>query len=109
MEYASMKYGNEHEDDAFKEYASEDVVKSGLWVNPTYPELGCSLDGIILNPDRLMVGVLEITCPSTLEKNSPLDIDTRKKNQISNACYKLRNVVARLKRTHKYYHYQVQM
>lgn len=44
-------YGRENESKAFKQYMNENpnfiVEKTGLRLNPAYPQLGCSPDGLI--------------------------------------------------------------
>ena len=54
-EMDSLKYGKDYEGTAFLQYCSSkrisnrnlDVLNSGFWVNPKYPELGCSPDGVV--------------------------------------------------------------
>ena len=50
MTTAVTLYGKNNEVAAFNTYKDENpsynVQKTGLWVNPKYPQLGCSHDGI---------------------------------------------------------------
>ena len=39
------------------------VSKSGFWIDPSYPELGWSPDGLLYTIMNKLVGVLEINCP----------------------------------------------
>lgn len=108
----SMTYGKNNEDAAFQQYVKqntrgETVIKSGFWVNPNFPELGCSPDGLIMEGSYLK-GILEIKCPIILEHLSPYDIEQLPLKQSRNQCYTMENGVPRLKRTHKYY-FQIQM
>ena len=112
LQVKSVVYGKTNEDNGFQQYVrestrSETVTKTGFWVNPKYPQLGCSPDGLIFENDSLK-GVLEIKCPAVLEKTSPVDISKLPNKQSKNLCFTLVNNVPRLKRTHKYY-YQVQL
>lgn len=86
---------------------SGSVVKSGFWVNPKFPEVGASPDGLIYDNEGRMKGILEIKCPYVLVDCHPNNIEGLKPNQKKNLCYDLVNNVPRLKRTHKYY-YQCQ-
>lgn len=108
----AMAYGKERESEAFTAYSvscrdGESVVKSGFWVNPKFPEVGASPDGLIYDNEGRMKGILEIKCPYVLVDCHPNNIEGLKPNQKKNLCYDLVNNVPRLKRTHKYY-YQCQ-
>ncbi|CAC5410446.1 unnamed protein product [Mytilus coruscus] len=77
----AMTYGIEHENDALKDYVSMkqkqppllEVAHCGLWVNPKYPELACSPDGLVRDVSdngEEDFGLVEIKCPFMLEKKS---------------------------------------
>lgn len=94
-----MIYGSQNENNAFLEYSelkkSENntisVMKSGMWVNPTYPEFGCSPDGLVETPGELG-GLLEIKCPKILERCAPLSIISNlTKQQLASFCCKYEN------------------
>ncbi|XP_048730406.2 uncharacterized protein LOC125647675 [Ostrea edulis] len=110
----SLKYGQENEDNAFTQYVNlskgnnETTRKSGFWINPEYPELGCSPDGLIYDANNNLIGVLEIKCPLVLKDKDPLCIESLKPCQRFNLCYTIENGILSLKKTHKYYA-QVQM
>lgn len=68
-ELKSLQYGNEIEETVFERYKNimaDDgvtVVKRGFWIDPSYPDLGCSADGLLYTIDEdKLVGVLEIKC-----------------------------------------------
>ena len=74
----AMQYGRKHEDDAFEQCSNEvcstdmtddsiTLCKSGFWVNPEYPEMGCSPDGLFFQGNT-SVELLEIKFPAILEK-----------------------------------------
>ncbi|XP_055956192.1 uncharacterized protein LOC130012386 [Patella vulgata] len=114
LDLKALKYGRDNEDHAFKNFQEGSLTpghaltKSGFWVNPKYPELGCSPDGLIWDCNKKLVGVLEIKCPLVLENSGPTDLENLSKNQINNLCYKIENGELVLNRTHSYY-FQIQM
>jgi putative phage-type endonuclease len=69
---SAMIYGKNTEAAAFSSYQKEEplVKRSGFCVNPTYPWLGCSPDGIVVEKRKL----LEIKCPVKL-KNEPFSLE----------------------------------
>ena len=70
----AILYGQENESKALEQYKKEnpnfDVKKTGLWLNPAYPQLGCSPDGLIIQ-DTQNEGLLEIKCPYILKHCDP--------------------------------------
>lgn len=112
LQVKSMLYGKQNENNAFQQYLAENshgekVEKTGFWVNPKYPQLGGSPDGLISCNSKVN-GVLEIKCPAVLEKIIPANIHELSEKQRRNLCFSIVNGVPRLKRTHKYY-YQIQI
>jgi hypothetical protein len=112
----AMEYGRKHENDAFLQYSKQkktenvsvSVVKSGMWVNPLFPEFGCSPDGIVDFPGDSS-GLLEIKCPKILQNCDPLLINSNlTQQQLTNFCCKCQNNKLVLKMNHSYY-YQIQM
>lgn len=63
----AILYGRENESKAFEQYMNENpnfnVEKTGLWLNPAYPQLGCSL---IKDTQSGLEGLIEIKCPYVL-------------------------------------------
>ena len=108
-----MAYGQENEKRALEAYrkARKDqkvcVCESGFWVNPQYPGLGCSPDGLIMEEGNL-VGLLEIKCPYILKDIHPMDIHKLNRQQLSGFCSRIENGTFSLKRNHAYF-WQVQM
>ena len=65
-----MRYGLQSEPKAILKYEEQSntvVCKSGLWVNPNYPFLGCSPDGIVGEDGLLEIKSLKIFKDSTIE------------------------------------------
>lgn len=60
----------------FKAYQDEHphlkVTTTGLWVNPKYPQLGSSPDGVVEDTITGEIGLVEIKCPFVLRHCSPL-------------------------------------
>lgn len=111
----ALQYGKKHENNAFDAYCQMkeinefyEIEKSGLWINPKFPELGCSPDELIKSNDGNLLGVVEIKCPLVLENCHPLNTDSLKAGQRYNLCYRVENQEIFVKRTHAYY-YQIQM
>ena len=117
-----MRYGNESENLARRQYLQDsqkimpgyNVVTTGLWVSAEHPELACSPDELVLNPnlkdhELQHNGLLEIKCPKLLE-----DIDVHdflcklSKKQLSNFCLAKTDGQIYLKKEHPYF-YQIQM
>ena len=65
----SLKWGRENEALAIERYSCEraasTVLNTGLIVNPKYPWLGCSPDGIVLSKEGTIEGCIEVKCPYT--------------------------------------------
>ena len=61
-----MKRGIEQEDDVVNQYVAIHplltVKKCGFIINPQWPWLGCSPDGIVFEND-IAVGCIEVKCP----------------------------------------------
>ena len=105
-----MRYGLESEPKAILKYEEQSntvVCKSGLWVNPNYPFLGCSPDGIVGEDGLLEIKSLKIfkhsTIESVVEKWSTLP-KVVKQGQ----CFITEDGQCILKSSHDYY-YQIQM
>lgn len=113
-----MQYGIQSEHRAFRDYCSHiiqiceqtAVCQTGLWINPKWPQLGCSPDGIVSMPVSFGgVGLLEIKCPAVIKDCSPQTADKHlTKKQLSSFCCSFTTGVPQLKPSHAYY-FQVQM
>ena len=105
-----MRYGLESEPKAILKYEEQSntvVCKSGLWVNPNYPFLACSPDGIVGEDGLLEIKSLKMfkdsTIESVVEKWSTLP-KVVKQGQ----CLIIEDGQYILKSSHDYY-YQIQM
>ena len=111
---AAIQYGRDHESSAFSEYKQQHqnyiVQKTGLWLNPKHPTLGCSPDGTFTDTLLNVSGLVEIKCPHVLKNCDPCNFsDHLTPAQCKNFCCVVNNEgKLKLKRNHKYY-YQVQM
>lgn len=103
MESVALRaYGNQH----IKQCGPIEISHAGLKINPKYPYLGASIDGLVMCPVCGPI-IVEIKCPYgtkdyTWRKMKPLTIAENKKFYSSIVDGKLR-----LKSSHQYY-YQVQ-
>lgn len=115
----SMKYGQLHESDARLAFCAAmqmsvsglAVIETGMWVNPQFPQIACSPDGLVYDPTMPVAsqyGLIEIKCPKVIENTSPLEAkDSLTKEQWHSFCLADSEGKLMLKRSHKYY-YQVQ-
>ena len=106
---AFMKYGLESEPKAVMKYEEQTKVKvfqTGLWVNPKFPFLGCSPDGLIDN------GLVEIKSLKLFKHNTIEEVTLGKaslsKDLIRRQCFNINDGKCVLKHNHAYY-YQIQM
>ena len=99
-----MRYCLESEPNAIMKYeiaTNARVSPTGFWVNPEFPFLGCSPDGLVVEIKALKIfkqySVEIVTC-----KNSSVP-----KNVLGRQCFKTEDGKCVLKHTHAYY-YQCQ-
>jgi len=114
----AMAYGQQMEPVARNAYMADthatdptyEMIETGLWVNPKYPTLACSPDGLLHHPinGTILIEVKVITDPAV----DPRIFDTDLSGKKLTAFYLRRDPEDRerylLKPTHRYYH-QVQM
>ncbi|KAK3108711.1 hypothetical protein FSP39_013948 [Pinctada imbricata] len=106
-------YGQKNEKKALESYIEKNpqytIDSTGLWINPKYPGLGCSPDGIF-NDTQSTTGLIEIKCPYVLKNVSPCmaQKSMTMKEEKNFFCTFQSDGTLRLKRNHKYY-YQIQM
>ena len=104
-----MRYGLESEPKAIQKYESVTTAKvypSGLWVNPKFPFLGCSPDGLVGNDIVVEVKALKILKQYSVETvTSPTSPVA--KSVLSTQCFKVEDGKCVLKHSHAYY-YQCQ-
>ncbi len=116
----AMMYGQEHEHNARCAFVTEMqksspglvVTETGMWVNPEYPNIACSPDGIVHDPNVEqgdMTGLIEIKCPKVLENVHPINAKQHlSREQLQSFCLTDNGSgELMLKRNHCYY-YQVQ-
>lgn len=122
MSVAATRYGQENEPNARQQYTTDrcsidpnyQVLETGFWVHPRFPELGCSPDGLVNDPsfkedERGERGLLEIKCPHMLKDHNIEQFESvLNGSQLRSFCLEKRNGRIALKLGHKYY-YQVQM
>ena len=81
---------------------------SGMWIDPAYPQLAASPDGLVNDPTEGK-GLLEIKCPYMLRDSQPNDFSALSSSQQNSLCCKLDSCGRlQLKQSHAYY-YQIQM
>lgn len=105
-----MKYGIESEPQAIKKYEEQTngkVCQTGLWVNPKFPFLACSSDGLVNDN-----GLVEIKSLKVFKNNNIEDITSEKvmlpKETMKRQCFTIEHGKCVLRKKHAYY-YQVQM
>ena len=106
-----MAYGLQSEAAAINKYqlqTSHVVSPSGLWVNPDFPYLACTPDGLIGDD-----GVLEIKSLKLFKEHSINDVINDNgtlipKETVKRQCFTIEDNKCVLKKTHSYY-YQVQL
>ncbi|XP_071166179.1 uncharacterized protein [Mytilus edulis] len=119
-------YGIESEEQARADYLKymagkiQDfrVIKTGFWINKLWPEIGCSPDGLVFDPEENMkYGLLELKCPKLFRKVAPSDLFMALKDkkilnsELYSACFSRptsENASLELK-THHAYYYQIQL
>lgn len=103
-----MRYGLESEPKAVSKYEQQTgrkVESTGLWVNPKFPFLGCSPDGLVGEDGLIEIKSLKILKQHTLEAVTSIKDFSVLINQ---QCFTIQNGKCVLKQKHDYYH-QVQM
>lgn len=104
-----MRYGLECEPEAILKYENvtkTKVFQTGFWVNPKFPFLGCSPDGLVGSDTVIEVKSLKIlkqySAETITSSTSPVP-----KSVLSRQCFKVENGKCVLKRSHSYF-YQCQ-
>lgn len=105
-----MKYGLDSEPKAINKYEEQTnakVCQTGLWVNPNFPFLGCSPDGLVSDN-----GLVEIKSLKVFKNDKIEDIISGKvslpKDTIKRQCFIIKDGKCVLRQKHAYY-FQVQM
>ena len=105
-----MKYGLESEAKAIQKYEEQTqnkVFQTGLWVNPTFPFLGCSPDGLVDDDGLLEIKSLKVFKENTIEDVTSGNVSIAK-DVLSRQCFSIKDGKCYLKTSHSYY-YQIQM
>ena len=106
-----MKYGLECEPKAINKYEEQTkttVCDSGLWVNPKYPFLGCSPDGLVGEDGIIEIKSLKIFKHQSIEDITSPNQSSVPKDVINRQCFKITDGTLELKHGHDYY-YQIQI
>ena len=110
LQTSFMKYGIDSEPDAIKKYEEQTqtkVCRTGLWVNPEFPFLGCSPDGLVGDN-----GLVEIKSLKVFKNNTIKDVTSGKvslpKDAMRKQCFTIKEGKCVLRGNHAYYH-QVQI
>jgi hypothetical protein len=93
LQSQACRWGNENEDFALEKYKKKyncEIIKSGLVINPKWPWLGCSPDGLCINNDSYKI--IEIKCPF-----SKRHLSVREACNDKNFCMELVNDQAKTK------------
>ncbi|EDO32957.1 predicted protein [Nematostella vectensis] len=84
------------------------VIRTGFWVNPKFPFLGCSPDGLIDEDGLLEIKSLKIFKQHTIEEVVQGGSNALPKETLDRQCFTIDNGKCVLKTGHIYY-YQIQM
>jgi len=103
---ASLRWGLDNEEVAIQQYQSltkcKEIGKCGFVINPKWPWLGCSPDGVVIEGDKV-VGCVEVKCPYAKK-----DLTLRAATEIDNSFF-LNIITDKLTLTTNHnYHYQCQ-
>ena len=110
VETTWMKYGLQSEPKAIAKYEDQtkkNVTSTGMWVNPKYPYLGCSPDGLVGKDGLLEIKSLKLFKEYEIEKIVKDDGCLVPKETLGRQCFQIKDGKCKLKKTHNYY-YQVQ-
>ena len=91
----------------YEEQTQNKVFQTGLWVNPTFPFLGCSPDGLVDDDGLLEIKSLKVFKENTIEDVTSGNVSIAK-DVLSRQCFSIKDGKCYLKTSHSYY-YQIQM
>ena len=106
-----MKYGLQSEAMAIAKYENQTqqkVAMSGLWVNPRFPFLACSPDGLPSQDGLLEINSLKIFKEHSIERFINEGSTLVSKEILGRQCFSIKDGKCVLKQSHSYY-FQVQM
>ena len=105
-----MKYGLQSETEAIKKYETQTnrfVSSTGLWVNPMFPYIACSPDGLIGEDGLLEIKSLKIFHDHTIDQVINDNGTLVSKDILNRQCFSVHDNKCTLKKSHTYY-FQVQ-
>ena len=106
-----MKYGLESEPKAIEKYKNQtkkNVSSTGLWVNPKYPYLACSPDGLVDDDGLVEIKSLKLFKEHEIQKIVENGSTVVSKDILARQCFKIKDGKCVLKESHSYYH-QIQL
>lgn len=106
-----MKYGLDSEHKAVLKYEQQTqnkVVLTGLWVNPKFPFLACSPDGLVGNDGLIEIKSLKLFKDNSIESIAATGQASVSKNILDRQCFIVQDGKCVLKQRHEYF-YQIQM
>ena len=106
-----MKFGLDSEPKAITKYENQtkkNVTSSGLWVNPKYPFLACSPDGIVEEDGIIEIKSLKLFKDYEIEKIIKDGSTVVSKDILDRQCFVIKDGKCVLKESHSYYH-QIQL
>lgn len=107
---AWMRYGLQSETAAVKKYETQTnhvVSSTGLWVNPKFPFIACSPDGLVGEDGLLEIKSLKIFHDNTIDKVIDDNGTIVSKDILNRQCFSIHNRKCVLKKSHSYY-FQIQ-
>ena len=106
-----MKYGLESEAKAIEKYKNQtkkNVTSTGLWVNPKYPYLACSPDGLVDDDGLVEIKSLKLFKEHEIQKIIKNGSTVVSKDILGRQCFEIKDGKCVLKESHSYYH-QIQL
>ena len=106
-----MKYGLESEAKAIEKYKNQtkkNVTSTGLWVNPKYPYLACSPDGLVDDDGLVEIKSLKLFKEHEIQKIVKNGSTVVSKDILDRQCFEIKDGKCVLKESHSYYH-QIQL
>ena len=106
-----MKHGLESEAKAIEKYKNQtkkNVTSTGLWVNPKYPYLACSPDGLVDDDGLVEIKSLKLFKEHEIQKIVKNGSTVVSKDILGRQCFEIKDGTCVLKESHSYYH-QIQL
>ena len=106
-----MNYGLESEAKATEKYKNQtkkNVTSTGLWVNPKYPYLACSPDGLVDDDGLVEIKSLKLFKEHEIQKIVKNGSTVVSKDILGRQCFEIKDGKCVLKESHSHYH-QIQL